>query len=79
MLAKFRKLPNISYETDLYGWPIQKLLLLYFGGLDPLPLFCMALPLAWLAGAGSWYYVEKSALALRRFDLLPYLRRFRSN
>lgn len=64
-LARFRQLPDASYGTYLYGWPIQKLLLFYFPLLTPLALFGIALPMAWVAGTISWYLIERPALTLR--------------
>jgi peptidoglycan/LPS O-acetylase OafA/YrhL len=64
-LARFNRLPDASYGTYLYGWPIQKLLLLHLPGLTPLQLFALALPLAWVAGTISWYLVERPALSFR--------------
>lgn len=59
------KLPDISYGVYLYGWPIQKLLIMA-GVMNPWLLFAVTLPLSIVAGAASWYGVERWALALKR-------------
>jgi peptidoglycan/LPS O-acetylase OafA/YrhL len=64
-LAKLRRLPDVSYGTYLYGWPIQKLLIFYIGAIHPLLLFALSLPLAWAMGTASWFCVEKPALSLK--------------
>jgi peptidoglycan/LPS O-acetylase OafA/YrhL len=65
LLARFNRLPDISYGVYLYGWPVEMLLIRY---LPPQPvgtvfgLACLAvLPLALL----SWYLVEQPLLRLK--------------
>lgn len=58
------KLPDFSYGTYLYGWPVQQLLIMA-GLSSPLMLFAVATPLAWLVGLASWYGVERYALRLK--------------
>jgi peptidoglycan/LPS O-acetylase OafA/YrhL len=64
-LEAARRLPDFSYGTYLYGWPIQQLLLLALGTMHPLLLFVLSVPLAWLTGLASWYGVERPCLALK--------------
>ncbi len=61
-LRPFNRRVDLSYGTYLYGWPVQKLLLLALPGLA-LPA-ALALGLAGGLGCGmlSWHLVEKRAL-----------------
>jgi peptidoglycan/LPS O-acetylase OafA/YrhL len=63
-LAKFNRLPDMSYGIYLYGWPIQKLLVLYVVGIDVWAVFGLAWVAAIALGAMSWYLVEKPCLRL---------------
>ena len=65
-VAGFGKLPDVSYGTYLYGWPVQKLLLWYLPWLTPWALFPASLALSCLCGLTSWYLVEKPFLSLKR-------------
>lgn len=65
LLSHFNRIPDISYGTYLYGWPIQKLLLWYFPFLSPWALFALCGPLALLSGTISWYLIEKPALRFK--------------
>ncbi len=56
---------DYSYGMYLYGWPIQKLLILEFPKIQPLMLTCLALPLSFCAGAASWCLIEKPFLKLK--------------
>jgi peptidoglycan/LPS O-acetylase OafA/YrhL len=56
---------DLSYGVYLYGWPVQQLVLHYFGiGIGPWPLFSLSmlltLPVAYL----SWHFVENPVLRL---------------
>jgi peptidoglycan/LPS O-acetylase OafA/YrhL len=55
------RLPDVSYGTYLYGWPIQKLLQ-WWGVAEPLALFVLALPLALGAGYLSHRFIERPAM-----------------
>jgi peptidoglycan/LPS O-acetylase OafA/YrhL len=66
LLSHFSRVPDISYGTYLYGWPIQKLLLWHIPTLSPWALFALCTPLALLAGTISWYLVEKPALRFKK-------------
>jgi peptidoglycan/LPS O-acetylase OafA/YrhL len=61
----FNRVPDISYGTYLYGWPIQKLLLWHIPTLSPWALFSVSAPLALIAGTTSWYLIEKPALQFK--------------
>ena len=62
---------DISYGTYLYGWPVALLILWYFPGTAPWQLAAAALPLAYVAGAISWWGLERYAKDLRIFDARP--------
>lgn len=62
VLEWFKRKDDISYGLYLYGWPIQKLLVLYFPTASPWLLLLPALVLASLAGYLSWNLVEKHFL-----------------
>ena len=49
-----RRVPDISYGTYLYGWPIQKLLHWYLPDIDPWQLFALSFALALACGFLSW-------------------------
>jgi peptidoglycan/LPS O-acetylase OafA/YrhL len=53
------KLPDISYGIYLYGFPLQKLILWYWGHLGPWTLSALALPIAAGCGWLSWKWVER--------------------
>jgi peptidoglycan/LPS O-acetylase OafA/YrhL len=59
------KIPDISFGTYLYGWPIQGMLMTA-GVRDPWVLFALSLPLALFAGWMSFQLVEKPAMARAR-------------
>lgn len=50
---------DISYGVYLYGWPIATAIRWLDRSVSPLALAAMTLPLALLAGAASWWGVEK--------------------
>lgn len=61
-LARWRRLPDISYGVYLYGWPAGKLLLWYVPGLGQLTATLLTMALAALCGLFSWHVIEKPAL-----------------
>ena len=66
------RLPDISYGTYLYGWPVQ-VLLVAWGLTNPLLLFPASLAIAGLFGAASWFGVERLALRLKPTAPAPQL------
>jgi peptidoglycan/LPS O-acetylase OafA/YrhL len=50
---------DISYGVYLYGWPIATAIIWLNRAVTPVELISMTLPLAALAGAASWWGVEK--------------------
>jgi len=64
-LARFNKLPDVSYGVYLYAWPIQKLLLRAYPEMSPWTLCVTASLLSVIAGIASWYAVEKPFMRLK--------------
>ena len=50
---------DYSYGLFLYGFPVQQSLLALWPGLEPLPFFALAAPLALVPAALSWHLLEK--------------------
>jgi peptidoglycan/LPS O-acetylase OafA/YrhL len=62
-LHNFAKHGDISYGVYLYAFPIQQSIVSLAGGrMEPMKLFLCALPVTLLAGAISWYAVERHFL-----------------
>lgn len=64
-IARFNKLPDVSYGVYLYGWPVQKLLLWHFPMMSPWVLFVLSFIFALFCGVVSWYAVEKPFLKFK--------------
>jgi peptidoglycan/LPS O-acetylase OafA/YrhL len=63
----FGKWGDFSYGTYLYAFPIQQLIVhIGDGPFNPYRLFALACPLSLLAGAASWYAIERPFLFRRR-------------
>lgn len=69
-LSEFNRLGDYSYGIYLWGWPIQQMLA-ESGIRDPYFMMLFAIPLSITAGALSWRFVERPAMALRRSPLSP--------
>jgi peptidoglycan/LPS O-acetylase OafA/YrhL len=65
-LHGFGRFGDFSYGTYLYAFPIQQLLVFWRPGVGPIALFAMATPLSVLAGAVSWFAVERRFVRSRR-------------
>lgn len=66
-LSRFARYGDFSYGLYLYAYPIQQLLVLYYGPhLSPLGLFCLAFPISLTLAVLSWHGIEKPALRLRK-------------
>jgi hypothetical protein len=63
-LVRLRLKWDVSYGFYLYGWPIQKLLLLEWSALNPWALFAFALPLTAVVAVLSWLTVERPSLQI---------------
>lgn len=65
-LHNFGSKVDLSYGTYLWAWPIQQLLVLYFGDkLNEWSLFFAATALTLIAATISWFLVERPALSLK--------------
>ncbi len=66
-LSRFARWGDFSYGVYLYAFPIQQLLVLYFGPRLTIPtLFLSAFLLALCAAVLSWHGIEKPCLRLKR-------------
>ena len=66
-LNDWGKRADLSYGIYLYGWPVQQLLIFYFGrSFNPYALTLIALPLACLCAVMSWFCIERPFLRLKR-------------
>lgn len=66
----FHRLPDMSYGTYLYAWPINKIVLWHAPNLPMAWGFGLTLCMALCAGALSWQLVEAPALRLKRRRLV---------
>ncbi|WP_282121676.1 acyltransferase family protein [Algibacter mikhailovii] len=67
----FAKHGDLSYGIYLYGWPIQQLVMLYFGKyFNPLTFFVAVLPIVIVFAFFSWKLVEGPALKLKKKRIL---------
>lgn len=62
-LNDFGRFGDLSYGIYIYAYPVQQVIIQYFGATMPIPLqillaFVLVLSLAWV----SWHFVEKPAL-----------------
>lgn len=65
-LQRFARYGDFSYGMYLFAFPIQQLLVRYFGTeLTPYSLFLVAFPLSLLCAILSWHFVEKPFLQLK--------------
>lgn len=66
-LRHFGRFGDFSYGTYLYAFPIEQLLMRWFGhAIAPVLLFACATPLTLIAAVGSWYGVERYFLSRTR-------------
>ncbi len=71
LLARFRRLPDISYGVYLYGWPVEKLQVWFFPGISPWLVFGLACVLCTGLGLASWFGVERPFLRLKPKKSVP--------
>lgn len=64
-LLAFNRFPDVSYGVYLYAWPINKMILWRYPNLDAVTGTAAVFVLAVLAGAASWYIVEKPFMELK--------------
>ena len=65
-LSRLTRPGDVSYGVYIYAFPIQQSIAAIWTGVDPVAMFVVAAPLAYLAGLASWRLIEKPALALKR-------------
>ena len=61
----FNRVGDYSYGVYVYSFPIQQSLIAFNPGIDPMPLFGLALPLTLAVAALSWHGLEAPALRLK--------------
>ena len=61
---RLRNLPDISYGTYLYGWPVEALLVFFFHP-SPWLVFAISVVLCAILGTLSWRLVERPMLTLK--------------
>ncbi len=61
----FNRVGDYSYGVYVYSFPIQQSLIQCVPGIDPMPLFGLALPLTLVFAALSWHGLEAPALRLK--------------
>lgn len=65
-----RRMPDVSYGVYLYGWPVQKLLILWWPAGPFIGIFVLSFICSVVLGFASWFAVEKPALALKQMTWL---------
>jgi peptidoglycan/LPS O-acetylase OafA/YrhL len=61
----FNRVGDYSYGVYVYSFPIQQTLVQRIPGIEPGPLFALAMALTLVAAALSWHLLEKPALGLK--------------
>lgn len=65
-IHNFARYGDFSYGIYLYGWPIQQLVLLYFGPkVGIMGIFFISMIFAFAAAYTSWHFIEKPFLSLK--------------
>jgi peptidoglycan/LPS O-acetylase OafA/YrhL len=64
-VKSFHKLGDYSYGLYIYAFPIQQLIVLKAGLLNPFVHFICTFPLALGVAALSWHFIEKTMLGLK--------------
>lgn len=59
----FHRLPDLSYGTYLYGWPIEQLMIRYCSA-SPSIVLIVSVPAALACGWASWTLIERPTLRL---------------
>ena len=65
LLKPFQKMPDISYGTYLYGWPIEELFIKYHPDWSFWVVFAASLAACYVCGWVSWTLIEKPALRFK--------------
>jgi peptidoglycan/LPS O-acetylase OafA/YrhL len=61
----FNRVGDYSYGVYVYSFPIQQTLVQRIPGIEPAPLFAMAMTLTLVVAALSWHCLEQPALGLK--------------
>jgi peptidoglycan/LPS O-acetylase OafA/YrhL len=61
----FNRTGDYSYGVYVYSFPIQQTLVERVPGIDPLPLFALALAATFFVAVLSWHWIERPALGLK--------------
>ena len=68
----FNRLGDYSYGVYVYSFPIQQTLVQRIPGIEPAPLFALAIVCTFAIAALSWHWLEQPALGLKsRFNPTP--------
>lgn len=70
LLARLKKLPDISYGVYLYGWPVESLWTWYRRG-SPWVTFVVSTLICFGLGWLSWHFVERPMLKLKKRPTAP--------
>jgi peptidoglycan/LPS O-acetylase OafA/YrhL len=68
VVSRFCRRIDLSYGAYIYGWPVQKILLLLFPVMGVTGLISVSLICVLLFATASWVFIEEPALALKRRD-----------
>jgi len=61
----FNRIGDYSYGVYVYSFPIQQTLVQRNPGIEPAPLFALALTLTLVVAVLSWHWLEQPALGLK--------------
>ncbi|OJT51764.1 acyltransferase family protein [Pseudomonas moraviensis] len=61
-----KRIGDLSYGTYIFAWPVQKAVITAFALTNPVAVIIFALPLTLVLAYGSWKYVERPMLNLKR-------------
>jgi peptidoglycan/LPS O-acetylase OafA/YrhL len=61
----FNRVGDYSYGVYVYSFPIQQTLVQRIPGIEPAPLFALAIALTLVVAALSWHFLEQPALGLK--------------
>jgi peptidoglycan/LPS O-acetylase OafA/YrhL len=64
-LSAFNRTGDYSYGVYVYSFPIQQTIVQRLPGIEPMPLFALALALTLAVAALSWHALERPALGLK--------------
>ena len=67
ILSLYNRLGDYSYGTYIYAFPVQQTLAHILPGIPPVKLAVAALPITLFLAVLSWRFVERPALALKKY------------